>query len=141
MKKNILFICTGNAVRSQMAHAFFNELTDFEHNVYSAGISPAGVHRMTKLVMSEIDISLVNHTSNHVNEMLDIEFDYIIVLCEVAFLSLPKFKGNYKLLKWFIDDPIRIIGSSERKEKAFVFTRNLIENKVKEFIKSEFSAQ
>ncbi len=140
MKKNILFICTGNAVRSQMAHAFFNELTNFEHAVYSAGIKPAGVHTNTKRTMADINISLVNHTSNHVNEMLEIEFDYVIVLCEVAFLSIPKFKGNYKLLKWFIDDPIRVIGSDERKQKAYAFTREIIKTKIENFLKTEFNA-
>ncbi len=139
MKKNILFICTGNAVRSQMAHALFNELTHFEHNVYSAGIKPAGVHYNTKRTMADVNISLVHHTSNHVNEMLDIEFDYVIVLCEVACLSIPKFKGNHNLIKWFIDDPIRVIGSDERKLKAYAFTRNILKTKIENFLKNDFN--
>jgi arsenate reductase len=137
MKKKLLFICTGNAVRSQMAHALFNDMTNYQHLVYSAGIKPAGVHPMTKKVMADVNISLLNHTSNHVNEMINIEFDYIIVLCEVACMNLPKFKGNYKFLKWFIDDPIRIIGSDERKEKAFTFTRGIIYKRIQDFIQKE----
>ena len=137
MKKNILFICTGNAVRSQMAHGFFDHLTHNHHNVYSGGIMPAGVHNLTKRVMAEENISLADHTSNHVREYTDIRFDYIIVLCEVAYMHLPAFKEGYQLLKWFIDDPIRILGSAERKLKGFRYTRDLIKRKIQEFIADE----
>ena len=137
MKKNILFICTGNAIRSQMAHAYFNHFTNHHHNVYSGGISPAGVISRTKKVMALENISLSEHTSNHVNEYTDIEFDYIIVLCEVACMSLPKFKGDYKFLKWFIDDPIRIIGNENRKDAGFLMARNIIKQKVLDFVEVE----
>ncbi|MBN2281306.1 MAG: arsenate reductase ArsC [Candidatus Marinimicrobia bacterium] len=136
MKKNLIFICTGNAVRSQMAHAYFNHFTNFRHDVVSAGVSPAGVHPMTQKVMHEDNISLAGHSSNHVSEYLDIEFDYIIVLCEVACLMLPKFKGNFQFLKWFLDDPIRIIGQ-KRKENGFRMTRDIIKSKILDFIDQE----
>jgi len=137
MKKNILFICTGNSVRSQMAHGLFNHLTNENHNVFSAGITPAGVHPLTQKVMADIGIDMTSHSSNHVDEMLTIEFDYVVVLCEVAFLSIPEFKGNYKLLKWFIDDPIRIRGSKERKLQGFTMTRDIVKRKVQKFIDEE----
>lgn len=137
MKKNVLFICTGNSVRSQMAHALFNHATHFQHSVFSGGVKPYKVHELTKKVMTDINISMMDHTSNHVEEYLDVDFDYVIVLCEMAFLSIPKFKGEYKLLKWFIDDPIRVIGSTDRKEKAFTFTREIIKRKIENFIKNE----
>ncbi len=137
MKKNILFICTGNSVRSQMAHGLFDYLTGHQHNVYSAGITPAGVHPLTRQVMSEIGIDMSGHSSNHVDEMLDIEFDYVIVLCEIAFLSIPTFKGDYQLLKWFIDDPIRVRGPRERKLQAFTMTRQIVRRKVENFIDEE----
>ena len=98
MKKNILFICTGNSVRSQMAHALFNDLTNFKHNVYSGGVKPYKVHDITKKVMADINISMLDHRANHVEEYVDIKFDYVIVLCEMAFLSIPKFKGEHQLL-------------------------------------------
>jgi len=134
MKKNILFVCTGNAVRSQMAHAYFNHFTENRHNVYSAGIMPAGVISRTKKTMALEGISLAEHTSNHVDDYLHIDFDYVIVLCEVAFMSLPRYNGEYKLLKWFIDDPIRILGNDKRKDAGFVMARNIIKNKVLDFI-------
>ncbi len=137
MKKNILFICTGNSVRSQMAHAFFNTLTNQKHHVYSAGITPAGIHPLTQKVMSEENVSMRGHTSNHVDEMTNISFDYIIVLCEVAYMHLPSFKGDYQLEKWFIDDPIRILGSPKKKLKGFRYTRNHIRQKVEDFIEKE----
>ena len=134
MKKKILFICTGNSIRSQMAHALFDKMTDNQHEVYSAGVRPVGVHNLTQKVMGKINISMEGYKSNHVSEYKDVYFDYIFVFCEIASLGLPQYKGNYKMIKMFIDDPIRIIGSDKRKEKAFIFTRNLIEQKLEEFI-------
>ncbi len=137
MKKNVLFICTGNSVRSQMADGYLRKYGSKKFNVYSAGIKPAGVHPFTKKVMLDDHIDMSSHKSNHVDEMLGINFDYVIVLCEVAILSIPKFDGDHKLTKWFMEDPIRMFGSDEHKIKAFTYTRDLIRGKVMNFVEQE----
>lgn len=135
-KKRILFICTGNSVRSQMAEALLKSLGSEKFEVYSAGITPAGVHRMTKQVMAEIGISMEGHHSQHVSEYENTSFDYVIPLCEVAALSCPEFPGNHERLNWYIDDPIRVFGGDERKLMAFRITRNILKKKIEEFIKT-----
>ncbi len=136
-KEKVLFICTGNSVRSQMAEAILRDLGDKYYEIYSAGIKPAGVHRLTTQVMIEEGISLDDHFSKHVNDYKDKKFDYIIPLCEVAVLSLPKFAGNPKQLNWLIDDPIRVFGPDEVRIKAFRFTRNLLKDKITNFVKEQ----
>ncbi len=133
-KKRVLFICTGNSVRSQMAEALLRAHGGDKFEVFSAGITPAGVHRLTKQVMSEVGISMEGHYSQYVGEYAETSFDYVIPLCEVAALSCPNFPGDYKTINWFIDDPIRVFGDEERKLMAFRITRNIIEKKVLEFI-------
>lgn len=136
-KKRVLFICTGNSVRSQMAEALLKSLGSEQFEVYSAGITPAGVHRLTKQVMAEIGISMGGHHSQHVSEFENTSFDYVIPLCEVAVLSCPEFPGDHKRLNWYIDDPIRVFGGDERKLMAFRITRNILKKKVENFIKDD----
>ncbi|MBC8491711.1 MAG: arsenate reductase ArsC [Candidatus Marinimicrobia bacterium] len=133
-KKKVLFICTGNSVRSQMAEALLKAHAGEIFDIHSAGITPAGVHHLTKKVMAEIGISMEGHQSIHVNEYADTKFDYVIPLCEVAALSCPDFPGEFKRINWYIDDPIRIFGDEERKLMAFQITRNILKQKVETFI-------
>jgi len=136
-KKSVLFICTGNSVRSQMAEAILRHLGGDKFEVFSAGLTPAGIHRLTKQVLSEANISLDNQYSKHVDEYKDRAFDYIIVLCEVAVLSCPDFPGNGERINWFIEDPIRVIGGEERRLMAFRITRNLLKDRITRFIKEK----
>jgi len=133
-KKNVLFVCTGNSVRSQMAEAFLKEHGGDKFNAFSAGVTPAGVNRIAKEVMYEEGISMEGQRSKHLQSMADKEFDYVIPLCEVAVLSIPKFPGEHKQLTWYMDDPIRVIGDDDRKLFAFRFTRDLIKRRVLKFI-------
>jgi len=114
-KKSVLFICTGNSVRSQMAEALLRHFGGQQFEVFSAGFTPAGIHRYTKQVLGEIGINTDSQYSKHVDEYRTRPFDYVIVLCEVAALSCPTFPGNAERINWFIDDPIRVIGSDERR--------------------------
>lgn len=131
----VLFICTGNSVRSQMAEALLKHFGGDKFEVYSAGTSPAYVHPNTIKVMEEIGISMDGHRSKHTSEVEKIDFDYVILLCEVAAASCSHLKGKKGTLKWFIDDPIRVIGPEERKLTAFRITRNILKDKILKFIK------
>ncbi len=134
-KPKVLFICTGNSVRSQMAHGFLRHYAGDRVDVYSAGITPAGVHRLTRKVMAEVGVNMDGHESNHVQEYVHIPFDYIIPLCEVAALDCPTYPGNGIKLSWFVEDPIRVMGDENRRLTAFRITRNTIRTRVKEFIR------
>ncbi len=140
-KVKVLFVCTGNSVRSQMAEAFLKDMDKEHFEVYSAGITPAGINELTRKVMDEEGISLENQHSKSVEKYQSVNFDYVIPLCEVAALNLPDFPGDYQRLNWFMDDPIRIIGDREKRLRAFRFTRNLIRRRIENFIKTEKSSQ
>jgi arsenate reductase len=117
-----------------MAEALLKSMGSDKFEVYSAGITPAGVHRLTKQVMGEIGISMDGHHSQHVSEYENMSFDYVIPLCEVAALSCPDFPGENKRINWYIDDPIRVLGGDERKLAAFRITRNILKKKIQAFI-------
>ncbi|MCK9484957.1 MAG: arsenate reductase ArsC [Candidatus Marinimicrobia bacterium] len=140
-KKSVLFICTGNSVRSQMAEALLRHFGGDQFEVFSAGFTPAGIHRFTKQVLSEIGIRVDDQFSKHVDTYLDRSFDYVIVLCEVAALSCPPFAGNAERINWFIDDPIRVFGSEERRLMAFKITRNILKERIMKFIKEKGAPQ
>ena len=94
-KKRVLFLCTGNSCRSQMAEGFLKHLKPDHYEVSSAGSQPAGyVHLLAVEVMQEIDIDISGHTSNNLNEYLDIEFDYVITVCDNAAQKCPVFRGS-----------------------------------------------
>ena len=95
-KKRVLFICTGNSVRSQMAEALLKSRGADSFEVFSAGITPAGVHRLTKQVMGEIGISMNGHHSQHVSEYENTFFDYVIPLCECPKCSNIFASDNFK---------------------------------------------
>ncbi len=137
VKKSVLFICTGNSVRSQMAEALLRQLGGDQFEVFSAGSTPVGIHRFTKQVLAEIGISVDNQYSKHIDMYRDNNFDYVIVLCEVAALNCPTFPGQVERIEWLIDDPIRVIGDEERRLMAFRITRNILKERIEKFIKEK----
>ena len=140
-KIKVLFVCTGNSVRSQMAQALLNHLDGEHFAAYSAGSKPCYVHPKTIKVMDESGISMDGHYSKHFDDYKDEHFDYVIPLCEVAALSCPVFPGTKERLNWFIDDPIRVLGDDERRLMAFRMTRNILRQKIQKFIKEKTIAE
>lgn len=136
-KERILFVCTGNSVRSQMAEAILQDLAGSKYEVMSAGVHPAPVHELTKETLRNNEIDYDNFTTNHVNEFRHESLDYVIVLCEVANHYLPEFSKKPKILKWFLDDPVSIVGPREKQQNGFQMAFNEIKNKIKDFIKNK----
>lgn len=134
-KKTLLFVCTGNSVRSQMAEALMRQMAGDRFEVFSAGITPAGLHRFTKQVLAEIGISVENQYSKHIDSFQERQFDYVIFLCEVAAASCPDVQARIERLHWFIEDPIRVIGNDEKRLMAFRWVRNMLQTKIKEFLR------
>lgn len=86
---NILVLCTGNSCRSQMAHGYLNALAKGAHQIYSAGIETHGLNQRAVKVMMEDGVDISAHTSNHVNEYADINFDIILTVCDHARENCP----------------------------------------------------
>ena len=93
-KTTILFLCTGNACRSQMAEGWTRHLKSDVIEAYSAGVWPAGVSSRAIKVMAEMGVDISSHKSQHVDEFSDIEFDYVITLCDNAKEQCPIFAGT-----------------------------------------------
>ena len=94
MKKKILFLCTGNSARSQMAEGLMRHFRGDEFEVFSAGVEPKGVHAKAIEAMREIGIDISRQKSKHVDELPIKEFDYIITLCDHAAQNCPVFPGK-----------------------------------------------
>ena len=99
-KKKILFVCTGNSCRSQIAHGLMNEFAGEKFEIYSAGFSPSKVHPMAIKVMNEIDIDISNHTSDHLDDYLTQNIDIVITTCDNASESCPVFPGQTMKYHW-----------------------------------------
>ena len=130
MKKKVLFLCTHNSCRSQMAEGLLKNLAGDKFDVYSAGVEPTSVHPLAKKVMKEIGIDISGQQSKSVDEFLDKEFDYVITVCDNARQTCPFFPGNHELLHWSLEDPATASGSEEER---LIFFRN-VRDQIKENI-------
>ena len=136
LKKKILFVCTGNSCRSQIAHGLLNNIAGDRFEVFSAGLSPNKVHPMAIEVMKEIDIDISHHTSDHLDDYLDKDIDVVITTCDDANESCPFFPANVMRLHWSIDDPFESWNVEKSNIQLFRDTRNKIEEKIRSFLQS-----
>lgn len=137
MEKNrVLFLCTGNSARSQMAEAFLRTYGSDRFEAFSAGLEPKKVHPMAIQVMEEIGISLNGHKSKHLNSYLEtMIFDYVITLCSHADANCPAvFPGGAKRLHWDFEDPVAFSGPENLKLDKFRQVRDLIGEQLKKWI-------
>lgn len=133
---NVLFLCTGNSARSQMAEAFVRAKAPGSVVPYSAGLQPAGVNPLTERVMAEIGISMEGQRSKSVSEYLGkMHFGYVISVCHSAEQQCAHlFPGVGKRLHWDIPDPAAVEGTEEEKLAAFRQARDEIERRVSEWL-------
>ena len=133
--ENILILCTGNSCRSQIAHGYFNKFSNNKCKIYSAGIETHGLNPNAVQTMLRDDIDISTHTSNDVNEYLDINFDYIITVCDHANESCPNIpsKNALKIHKNFLD-PSKI-ENSINPQNDFDNCRDEIKNFTLDFYK------
>ena len=111
-KVKILFLCTGNACRSQMAEGWAEHLKSDCIEAYSAGIRPIGVHPRAIEIMAEAGVDISGHTSRRVDDLGGIEFDYVITVCDNAREQCPVYHGKTKLVHRCFDDPYFAEGST-----------------------------
>lgn len=112
MKKRVLFICTHNSARSQMAEAFLNSHYGDRYEAHSAGTEPKTVNPYAIKVMGEIGIDITNHRSKSISEFRDENFDYVVTVCDHAKESCPFFPGEKIIHKRF-EDPSEFKGTEE----------------------------
>ena len=130
--KKILVLCTGNSCRSQMAHAYLEFFAKSRLKVFSAGIEVHGVNSTAIKIMKEDKIDISNYSSNHVDEYLHIDFDYIITVCDHAKESCPLFdvKDAVKIHKDFFDP-----SKSDQKSKLFLENFRVVRDDIKKYCK------
>lgn len=104
-KKNIMFLCTGNSCRSQMAEGFTRKLWGYEFEVFSAGTKKHGMNERAIKVMAEVGIDISNHFSKTVDELPNITFDYVVTVCDAAKETCPYFPGGKIIHIGFQDPP------------------------------------
>jgi len=104
-KKRVLFICTHNAARSQMAEGLLRALHGDHYEAFSAGTEPGSVNASAIRAMAEIGIDISHHRSKSLKEFFDQEFDYVVTVCDHAKESCPYFPGGKKILHQSFDDP------------------------------------
>ena len=136
--KNILILCTGNSCRSQIAHGYFKLFANNRANIFSAGIETHGLNKNAVETMKRDGIDISNHTSNLVSEYLDIEFDYIITVCDHANENCPYIpsKKAERIHKNFTD-PSKIVNSIDS-NKDFDLCRNEIKKFTQNFYNKNF---
>ncbi|MBI4680680.1 MAG: arsenate reductase (thioredoxin) [Nitrospirae bacterium] len=134
-KLKVMFLCTGNSCRSQMAEGFARELGKGIIESYSAGLSPAGVNPNAVRVMKEIGIDISNQKSKAIDETLLNTMDIIITLCGRAEASCPMTPPAIRRIHWPIEDPVGAIGTEEEIMDAFKRARDEIKTKIQSLVK------
>ena len=102
-KLKILFLCTGNSCRSQMAEGFARQLRGDAIDAYSAGTEPHGLNRLAIQAMSEAGVDISRGHSKHVDELKDVTFDYVVTVCDHAHETMPVDEHR---LHWSVPDPV-----------------------------------
>ncbi len=135
-KKKVLFICTGNACRSQIAHGLLRDMAGDRFDVFSAGSHPSQVHSMSIAVMEEVGIDISHHTSDYVDDYLDEGIDIAITVCDNANQSCPTFPGDVERIHWSIDDPFRGWNFDTSQMESFRETRREIKERLETFLET-----
>jgi arsenate reductase len=136
-KTRVLFLCSGNSARSQMAEAWLRHLAGERFDVYSAGLEPSLVNPLTIQVMGEVGIDLRGARSKSLMEFIGKQhFGYLITVCSKAEEKCPIFPGMGIRLHWPFDDPAAVIGTDEERLSTFRRVRDEIEEKIKEWLAS-----
>ncbi|RZJ71754.1 arsenate reductase ArsC [Flavobacterium sp.] len=133
--KKILVLCTGNSCRSQIAEGYLRHFANGNAEIYSAGIETHGVNPRAIQVMQFDGIDISSHTSNNINEYVNLEFDYIITVCDNANENCPFFPGKAKRFHQNFPDPAKAHGSELEIRKEFIAVRDMIKNFSREFVK------
>ena len=132
--KKILVLCTGNSCRSQIAEGYLKHFAKDKAEILSAGVETHGVNPRAIATMKEDGIDISNHTSNNMNEYRNIEFDFVITVCDNARERCPFFPSGAKKFHHDFPDPAKAAGTEEEIFQEFRNTRQMIKDNCKKFV-------
>lgn len=133
--KKILVLCTGNSCRSQLAEAYLRHFAGDRALVYSAGVETHGVNPRAIATMKEDGIDISAHTSNHVDEYRDIDFDFVITVCDHAREVCPYFPTNAQKFHYNFPDPAKATGDEAAIMASFKAVREQIKEYCREWVR------
>ena len=134
MKKKILVLCTGNSCRSQIAEAYLRKFAGEKAEIFSAGVEVHGLNPKAVKTMAEDGIDISKQTSNHVDEYMHLNFDFVITVCDNAKEACPYFPGQAKKIHHNFKDPANATGSEEQIAESFRNVRDEIKSWVQDFV-------
>jgi len=134
-KLKVLFLCTGNSCRSQMAEGWARHLKGDVMEAYSAGIETHGLNPNAVKVMAEAGVDISGHRSRHLDKLSDVPFDYVVTVCDHAHESCPLFPGKTKVVHVGFDDPPRLAKDAQTEEEALNCYRR-VRDEIKAFVES-----
>jgi arsenate reductase (thioredoxin) len=133
--KKVMFLCTANSCRSQMAEGFARYYGKDIIDIYSAGLMAAGVHKWAAAVMKEIGIDISKQESKTIEERLLRQMDVVVTLCSYAETLCPSTPAGIKRIHWPIKDPVGTIGTEEQIMNEFRRARDEIKEHIRELIR------
>ncbi|MDZ7723405.1 MAG: arsenate reductase ArsC [candidate division KSB1 bacterium] len=134
-KLKLLFLCTGNSCRSQMAEGWTRALKSDQIDVWSAGIETHGLNPDAVRVMREAGVDISSHASTHVDDLMHISFDAVVTVCDNARESCPVFPGNIKRVHKSFDDPPFLSKSVDSEEKKLEIYRR-VRDEIRAFVET-----
>lgn len=134
MKKRVLFLCTHNSARSQMAEGLLRNMAGDRFEVFSAGTEQTRVRPLAIEAMREIGIDITSHRSKTLDEFAGQTFDSVITVCDRANESCPIFPGTTERIHWSFEDPTAAAGTEEQKLHAFRTVRDAIQQRLRMFV-------
>ena len=136
----VLVLCTGNSCRSQIAEAYLRHFAGEKAEIYSAGVETHGVNPRAISTMKEDGIDISQHTSNNIDEYFNIDFDFVITVCDNAKERCPFFPTNAKKFHQNFPDPAKATGTEEEILAQFRQVRQMIKSYSQEFVTNYLSA-
>jgi arsenate reductase len=129
----VLFLCTGNSCRSQMAEGWARHLKGDTIEAYSAGVATHGMNPHAIAVMREAGVDITSQHSKHVDELAEVEFDYVVTVCDNAAESCPLFRGNAKVVHHAFDDPPRLAREAANEEEGLEHYRR-VRDEIRDYV-------
>ena len=131
--KRILFLCTGNSCRSQMAEGWARRLQEDRFEAFSAGVETHGLNPNAVRVMAEVGVDICGQRSQHVDEFNDIDLDYVVTVCDHAAERCPVFPGRTVVIHRAFDDPPRLAREARTEEEALDHYRR-VRDEIRAFV-------
>lgn len=140
--KNVLVLCTGNSCRSQIAHGYLEHFTERSKvKIYSAGVETHGVNPKAIATMKEDNIDIYHHTSNHIDEYIGVNFDFVITVCDNAKERCPYFPTQAKKFHENFPDPAKATGTEKEVKAEFKAVRQLIKDYCEKFVSENLTTE